>query len=153
MRSRTSRRRMSSRRSRSSESCKVGTPCSRGPGATVMSVSALPPRATAMLSPRLGRDGNRLERDASLLFDMPDERVAVARFARGAGGHSAIAGYAKFVHYFLEVTESFHTLFENVFTEAVTKEDAFAEAQRVTFVMQRLNVQRRIGARHGKAHG
>ena len=58
MRSRTSRSRIPDKRSRSSESCNVGTPCSRGPGAIAASASALPPSATAMLSARFGRLGN-----------------------------------------------------------------------------------------------
>jgi hypothetical protein len=55
---------MSGRRSRRSESCSMGKPCSRGPGAMPARVSALPPRATAICSPRLGRLGNLDSRSA-----------------------------------------------------------------------------------------
>src|SRR5260221_14268863 len=97
--------------------------------------------------PRFFHSANHLERDASLLFNMPDEGGAVARFARGAGGYGAIAGDAKLVHHLLEVAESFHTLFEEVFPETVAKEHALSEGQRQAFVVQRLDVQSRISAR------
>ena len=64
MRWRTSRFRMSGRRSRRSDSCSMGRPCSRGPGAMPASVSALPPSATAICSPRFGRLGNFDSRSA-----------------------------------------------------------------------------------------
>ena len=58
MRSRTSRLRMSGNRARKSDNSIVCKPCWRGPGATFASVSAFPPSATAMLSPKFGRGVN-----------------------------------------------------------------------------------------------
>src|SRR4029077_4391374 len=78
--------------------------------------------------PRFFRSADYLERDACLLFDLPDEGVAIARFAGSAGGHGAITRHAKFVHHFLEMAKRFHTLLESIFAETMAQEYAFAEA-------------------------
>src|ERR1700682_68709 len=64
--------------------------------------------------PRFFRAAYYLQRDASLLFDMTHERIPVARFARSAGGHRAIASHTKLVYHFLEVLKRLHALFENL---------------------------------------
>ena len=84
--------------------------------------------------PRFFCSADHFERDASSLFDMTHERVAVASFARSAGGHRAIAGHAEFVYDFFEMAERLHALFKNVFAETMAQEHAFAEAQRIALV-------------------
>ncbi len=103
--------------------------------------------------PRFLRSANHLQRDTGLLFDVPDEGLAVARFARGAGGHGAITRHAEFVHHLLEMAKCFDAFLEDIFAKTMAQEHAFPEAERVALVKQRLDVQSRIGARHGKAHG
>ena len=102
---------------------------------------------------RLFRRIDHFQSDAALLFDLAHERVAIASFARGAGRHSAITRHAKFIHDFVKVAERFYAFFEKIFAEAVAQKNAFAETKRVSFVDQRLDIERGIGPRDGEAHG
>src|SRR5580704_12223111 len=52
---------------------------------------------------------DHFERDSGFAFDFAHERLAIARFARGAGRDSAVACDAVFVHDFFEVAERLDT--------------------------------------------
>ena len=94
---------------------------------------------------------NDFEADTGGLLDAMDERTGVTRFAGGAGGDGTIFGDTVFVHDFLEMDECFYTFFQQVFTEAMTKENAFAEAQGIALVDKRFDVEGGIGAGDGEA--
>ena len=85
------------------------------------------------------------------LLDAADERATVLGFARGAGGHGAILGDAKFFHDFVEMAKGFHTLFENFLDETMADKNTFAKAQRIAFSDERFNIEARISAGNRQA--
>ena len=96
---------------------------------------------------------DHFQRNSGLLFDAANKRVAIAGFAGGTGGHGAIFCDAELIHGFLEMTESLDGFFEKFFAEAVANENTFAETQRVTFIVERFDVERGVGAGDGQTHG
>jgi hypothetical protein len=78
---------------------------------------------------------------------------AVLRFAGGAGGHRAITRHAEFIHHFAEMAEGLRGFLENLFAEAVAQENAFAQTQRIAFLVHRFDIERGISPRHGQAEG
>src|SRR5208283_4153840 len=97
----------------------------------------------------LGTDD--FQADAGGLLDAANEGIAVACFAGSAGGHGSILGDAVLIHEFLEMDEGFDAFFQQAFGEAMTDEDAFAEAQGITLVEEGFDVERGIGASDGEA--
>jgi len=73
--------------------------------------------------------GDDFQAKAGGLLDPADESAAVAGFAGGAGGDGAIFGDAVFLHDFVEMAKGFDGFLEDFFAEAVTNENAFAEAE------------------------
>src|SRR4029077_18837713 len=91
-----------------------------------------------------------LKTDFGFLQNAADERAAVFCFARSAGGNSAIARDTELFHDFLKMAECLNSLFKNFFAETLTHKNAFAEAQRIAFVVKRFKVNGGMSANDGK---
>src|ERR1700719_3461725 len=97
--------------------------------------------------------GDDFEAEAGGLLDAADESAAVAGFAGGAGGDSAIFCDAVLLHDFVQMAKGFDGFLENFFAEAVADEDAFAETEGEAFVDEGLDIESGKGAGDGQADG
>ena len=61
--------------------------------------------------------------------------------------------HRKLVHAVAEVAKSLRSFLENVFAEAIADEYAFTETKRIPLVVQRFDIQSRVRANNGQAHG
>src|SRR2546429_359826 len=103
------------------------------------------------LRPRFSEDVFKKAVKAFRYFREVMDDFGVARYR--AGSHSAIARHTEVVHHFAKIPECFNGFFEDVFTKTRPQKDVFPEAKRVAFRLQGFNVQGRIRARYGEAHG
>src|SRR5260370_16910428 len=102
--------------------------------------------------PGFFRATDHFQLDVRLLLDVPDKSIAVTRFARGARGYGAILCNAELIHDSAEMTKRLDAFLEGFFAEAVPHKNAFPQAQRVAFRMQRLDIDGGISARHRESH-
>ena len=84
--------------------------------------------------------------DARFLLDALQEGFVVDGFARGAGCDCAVARHTEFFHAIVEVAKGLGGFLEDIFAETIPYEDTFTETKRVTFVMERFDIESRVRA-------
>src|SRR5262249_23496101 len=59
----------------------------------------------------------------------------------------------EFVHDLAEMAEGLHSTLEDLLAETVPQENAFAQAERIALVVERLNIESGIGPSDAETHG